>query len=141
MLGISPANPDDATLRRILSDYKEIVVVGLSPKPERDSNRVARYLLAAGYRLIPVNPAVDQVLGLASYPSLSAVPGPLSLVDVFRRSEAVPELAREARQLGAKVLWLQEGVRHDQAALEAAQAGLIVVQDSCIMVEHARLLG
>lgn len=140
MLDIASANPDDATLRRVLTEHKTIVVVGLSPRPERDSNMVSRYLQAAGYRVIPVNPAVDEVLGEKSYPSLEAVPGPVEFVDVFRKSEAVPELAREAVALGAKVLWMQLGVRHDQAALMASQAGLVVVQDLCIKVEHARLM-
>ena len=138
---IGPARPDDQRLRELLSQARTIAVVGLSPKPERDSNRVAAYLQKAGYRIIPVNPVAPEVLGEKSYPELTAIPEPVDVVDVFRQSRFVPEIAEQAVKIGAKVLWLQEGVVHDEAALEAKDAGLEVIQDACLMVEHRRLMG
>lgn len=141
MLSIGPANPSDQALTEALGQTKTIAVVGLSPKPERDSHKVASYLQRAGYRIIPVNPAQQEILGEKCYPDLASIDRPVDLVDVFRRSEHVPPIAQAAQQIGAKVLWLQEGVIHNEAALAAAEAGLTVVQDSCLMVVHRRLLG
>ncbi len=132
---------DDNTVREMLQEAKTIAVVGLSAKPQRDSHMVAAYLQKHGFRIIPVNPAESEILGETSYPDLEAIPEPVDIVDVFRRSEFVPEIARAAQAIGAKVLWLQLGVRHDQAADQARRAGLLVVQDRCLKVEHARLAG
>ncbi|MCB2225071.1 MAG: CoA-binding protein [Desulfarculaceae bacterium] len=139
-LSSRPDNPPDLEVKKALQGAKRIAVVGLSDKPHRASNMVARYLLDRGYDIIPVNPALDEVMGLKSYPDLKSVPGPVDVVDVFRRSETVPPVAREAAEIGAKMLWLQLDVVHDQAAAAAREAGLMVVQNACLKVEHARLL-
>ena len=131
--------PDDATLRRILQEARTIAVVGCSPKPERDSHRVARYLLEQGYQVIPVNPGQREILGQKCYPDLQAIPQAVDIVDVFRRSEHIPPIAEAAAAMGARVLWLQLGIRNHQAADKARSQGLTVVQDACIMVEHRRL--
>ncbi len=135
----APDKPGDASLRRILEEARTIAVVGCSPKPERDSHRVARYLLEQGYRLIPVNPGQREILGQKCYPDLQAIPQAVDIVDVFRRSEHIPPIAEAAAAMGARVLWLQLGIRNDQAADEARRRGLTVIQDACIMVEHRRL--
>jgi len=132
---------DEATIRRILENSKVIAVVGLSDKPERHSFQVASYLQASGYRIIPVNPSVESVLGERSYPDLDALPTSVDVVDVFRRSEAAPQLAEDAVRAGAKVLWLQRGVVSEEAAQVARAAGLDVVMDDCMMDEHKRLFG
>jgi hypothetical protein len=134
------AGQDAAELKRILESAQVVAVVGLSAKPERDSHRVAKYLQEHGYRVIPVNPAEEEILGERSYPHLEAVPAPVDVVDVFRRPEHVPAIADQAQAIGAKVLWLQKGVRNDEAAERARQAGLTVVQDQCMMQDHKLLL-
>jgi predicted CoA-binding protein len=131
---------DDAGIARILRDTRSIAVVGLSPKPERPSHGVARYLLAAGYRVIPVNPGQREILGLKCYPSLLEIPDSVDLVDCFRRAEDIPPIAEQAIAIGAKTLWLQLGIIHRPAAERAAAAGLAVVMDRCSKIEHARLL-
>ena len=131
----------DEQLRAILANYRNVAVVGLSPDPGRPSNRVAQYLLENGYNVIPINPVVDEVLGLRSYPSLEDVPDPIEIVDVFRRSEHVPDIARAAVAIGAKVLWTQLGVMSEEGAKIAASAGLEVVMDRCALIEHRRLIG
>lgn len=131
----------DEQLRAILANYRNVAVVGLSPDPDRPSNRVAQYLLENGYNVIPINPVVDEVLGLRSYPSLEDVPDPIEIVDVFRRSEHVPDIARAAVAIGAKVLWTQLGVMSEEGAKIAASAGLEVVMDRCALIEHRRLIG
>ena len=131
----------DEQLRAILANYRNVAVVGLSPDPDRPSNRVAQYLLENGYNVIPINPVVDEVLGLRSYPSLEDVPDPIEIVDVFRRSEHVPDIARAAVAIGAKVLWTQLGVMSEEGAEIAASAGLEVVMDRCALIEHRRLIG
>ena len=125
----------------IFRNTRTIAVVGLSPKPERDSHHVAQYLQTQGFRIVPVNPAVHEVLGEKSWPSLTeaARHHAIDLVDVFRDSAAVPPIADEAIAIGAKALWLQLGVRHDAALAKAQAAGLAVVQDRCTLVEHQRL--
>ena len=120
---------------------KTIAVVGLSGRRYRPSHGVAEYLQRAGYRVIPVNPLETEVLGEKSYPNLSSVPLPVDIVDVFRRSEYVPEIVEEAIRIGAKMVWMQEGVVHEQAARRAQGAGLKVVMDRCILKEHRRLPG
>jgi predicted CoA-binding protein len=135
----APLVPDDPTLKAILGDARTIAVVGLSSKPWRDSYRIARYLLEHGYRIVPVNPKETEVLGEQAYPSLLDIPFAIDAVDVFRRSEHTPEVARQAVAVGAKVLWLQLDIVNDEARIIAEEAGLDVVMGVCIMVEHHRL--
>ena len=130
-------NDIDDTINRILKMHT-IAVVGLSPKPERASHDVARYLLSQGYKIIPVNPVQEEILGLKCYPNLSAIPEPVDLVDVFRRPEHCPPIAKEAVTIGAKALWLQLGIANDDAARLASDGGLLVVMDRCIKIEHAQ---
>jgi len=134
---------EDSRLKEILQSCRIVAVVGLSPKEDRPSYRVASYLRAQGYRIVPVNPAVGEVLGEKAYASLLDIPEGLKvdIVDVFRKSQDVPPIAEEAVRLGAKVLWLQEGIVNEEAARRAADAGLEVVQDKCMLKEHRRLLG
>jgi uncharacterized protein len=126
-------------VRDILRTARTIAVVGLSDKPDRPSNEVAAYLQAHGYRIIPVNPAVREVLGEKAYARLEEIPEKIDVVDVFRRPENVPEIVDDAIAIGAKVLWLQDGVIHDVAAAKARAAGLRVVMDKCMLREHRRL--
>ena len=131
--------PNDEELRSILGSAHTIAVVGLSSKPWRDSYRIARYLQEHGYRIVPVNPKETEVLGERAYPSLLDIPLPIDAVDVLRRSEHTPEVARQAVAVGAKVLWLQLDIVNDEARTIAEEAGLDVVMGVCIMVEHHRL--
>ena len=119
-------------VERQLKESKTIAVVGLSPNPDRDSNRVALYLQQAGYRVIPVNPMVDEVLGEKSYPDLKSIPEDIDIdmVDVFRRSELVPPVVDEAIELGVKFIWMQDGVVHEEAAKKAEAAGIPVIMDN-----------
>jgi uncharacterized protein len=135
------SNPDDDTLRALLKRAKTIAVVGLSANPSKDSYHVAEYLKNKGYRIIPVNPSVTEILGEKAWPDLASIPEPVDVVDVFRRPEHVPPIAEQAVAIGASALWLQLGVRNDEAADRAADAGLTVVQDRCMLVEHRRLVG
>jgi predicted CoA-binding protein len=128
-------------IKSVLKKSKTVAVVGLSPRKERDSHRVAKYLQGQGYRIIPVNPNAEEVLGERSYPDLASVPEPIDIVDVFRRSEAVPEIVEEAIKVGARTVWMQQGVIHEEAAARAREAGLQVVMDRCMMVEHRRYFG
>ena len=125
----------------LLRSARTIAVVGLSDKPERDSNEVARYLKSQGYRIIPVNPMLSEVLGERSYPSLSAIPttDPIDIVDIFRRSDQVGPVVDEALERGAGAIWMQLGVVNADAAAKAELRGTPVVQDLCIMVQHRRL--
>ncbi len=134
---------DDARLTRILGEAQTIAVVGASTNWERPSCRIMQYLQAMGYRIYPVNPnAVDaEILGRPVHGSLADIGEPVDLVDVFRRSDAVASIVEEAIAVGAKAVWLQQGVRNDAAAAKAADAGLQVVVDRCIKTEHFRLLG
>lgn len=132
---------DIPTLRRILAESRTIAVVGLSRNWQRPSNFAAKYLQHHGYRIIPVNPAYDEVLGEKCYPSLADIAEPVDVVDCFRRAEDIPPLAEAAIAIGAKVLWLQLGVINLDAAQRARAAGLEVVMDRCIKIEHARLMG
>jgi len=126
---------------RILERYRRIAMVGLSSNPFRPSHFAALYLLAEGYEVIPVNPREAQVLGHKSFPSLSAIPGGVEVVDIFREPAAVPAIVDEAIAIGAKVIWMQLGVIHEQAAARAEEAGLEVVMDRCMKIEHARFFG
>jgi uncharacterized protein len=119
-----------------LRDHRTLVVVGLSSDPSRPSYRVSRYMQDHGYRIIPVNPSEQQVLGERSYASLADVPGPVEFVDVFRRAEFCADIAREAVEAGAKVLWLQAGIVSDEARAVAKAAGMGYVEDDCVMVVH-----
>jgi len=125
-------------LANILEKYKTLAVVGLSSKPSRPSFGVSAYMLAQGYRIVPVNPHEESVLGQKSYPSLDEVPEPVEVVLIFRRSEFVPEVVESAIRKGAKVVWMQEGVIHEEAAQRARAAGLTVIQDRCILKAHAK---
>jgi predicted CoA-binding protein len=116
-----------------------IAVVGLSSKRFRPSHGVAEYMQRSGYRIIPVNPSETQVLGEQAYPDLESIPGSIDIVDIFRRSEFVPEIVEAAIRKGAKAIWMQEGVYHEAAARRAEEAGLIVVMDRCILKDHRRL--
>ena len=131
---------DDERIREILEQSKTIAVVGASVKPWRDSNSIADFLDAEGYRVIPVNPKYTEVLGIQCYPNLKAIPDPIDIVDIFRNSEAVPEIVEQAIDIKAKTIWMQLGVLNEKAAKQAEDAGLNVVMDKCILVEHKRLL-
>ena len=126
-------------IAEILHSARTIAVVGLSSKRYRPSYGVAEYLKRAGYRIVPVNPLETEVLGEPAYPDLDSVPGPVDIVDIFRRSEFVPAVVEASIRKGAKVVWMQEGVIHDGAARRAESAGLIVVMDRCILKDHRRL--
>lgn len=132
---------DIPTLRRILRENQNIAVVGLSSKWHRPSNFAAKYLLDHGYKVFPVNPSHDEVLGQRCYPSLADIPERVDVVDCFRRSEDTPDLARQAVAIAARVLWLQLGVINEEAARIASEAGLDVVMDRCMKIEYARLFG
>jgi predicted CoA-binding protein len=132
---------DPRTIREILLSARTIAVVGLSPDPLRPSNFVGFYLQRHGYRIVPVNPREQEILGETSYPALTDVPFAVDVVDVFRQPDAVPAIAREAVQIGTKALWLQFGVISQEGADIAEQGGLKVVMDRCMKVEHARHLG
>ena len=126
---------------RILERYRRIAMVGLSSNPFRPSHYAAIYLIAEGYDVIPVNPRESEILGRKCYPSLAAIPGPVEVVDIFREAEAAPAIVEEAIAIGAKVVWMQLGVIHEQAAECARAAGLEVVMDRCMKIEHARFFG
>ena len=126
------------SIQQILREARTIAVVGLSGKRFRPSYGVAEYLQRAGYRIIPVNPVEREVLGETSYPDLDAVPDAIDIVDIFRRSEYVPEIVEAAIRKGGKVIWMQEGVVHEDAAHRAIAAGLLVVMDRCILKDHRR---
>ena len=123
----------------ILRSAKVIAVVGLSGRRFRPSYGVSEYMQSAGYRIIPVNPNESEVLGEKAYSSLEEIPEPIDIVDIFRRPEFVPEFVDAAIRVGAKVIWMQEGVEHTEAAQKAAAAGLTVVMDRCILKEHRKL--
>ena len=132
---------DINTLRRILTDYKRVAIVGLSADWSRPSNFVGKYLLEHGFDVIPVNPKYDEILGQQCYPDLAAIPTPVDIVDVFQRAERVPPFVDAALDIGAKVVWMQLGIVHEAAAQKARAAGLEVVVDRCIKIEYARLFG
>jgi len=123
----------------ILNSSRVVAVVGLSAKPDRPSHRVSDYLKAQGYRIIPVNPAESEILGELCYPDLASVPESVDVVDIFRRSEEVLPIVKEAIKIGAKAVWIQEGVINEEAAARAREAGLMVVMDKCMLKEHQKL--
>lgn len=126
-------------IAEVLHSARTIAVVGLSSKRYRPSYGVAEYLKRAGYRIVPVNPLETEVLGERAYPDLDSVPGPIDIVDIFRRSEFVPEIVEAAIRKNARAVWMQEGVIHEPAARRAQAAGLAVVMDRCILKDHRRL--
>ena len=132
-------NPSDAELKQLMANASTIAIVGASSNPERSSYGIMRKLQSVGYRVIPVNPRETEVLGEHAYPSLSDIPVPVDIVDVFRRSEDTPPIADEAVKIGAKVLWLQSGIENEDAAARAKAGGLTVVMDSCLGTMHAVL--
>jgi hypothetical protein len=134
-------NPDDDTIRRLLERVRRIAVVGLSSKPHRDSHRVARYLLERGYEIVPVYPREEEILGQKVFRRVQDAPGTVDLVDVFRRREEIPETIDDALPKGAGALWLRLDCIDEGGARRAREAGLSVVVDRCLMVEHVRLLG
>jgi predicted CoA-binding protein len=134
------ANPSRDEIKQLLLNARNIAVFGLSDNPERTSHQVAKAMQQKGYRIIPVNPNAERILGETCYPSLRDIPEPVDIVNVFRRSEYVVPIAEEAAAIGAKVFWLQQGIYNEEAAEIAAQGGLVVVMDRCIKVEDSILL-
>ena len=134
-------NPQDSEIKEILSQYKVIAVVGLSDDPSKDSNRVAKYLIDHGYTVVPVNPTKETILGLKSYPDFKSIPFKVDIVDIFRKPADVPPVVDDAIAIGAKVVWMQLGIAHNDAAKKAKDAGLKVVQSKCIKIEHTRYFG
>lgn len=126
-------------IENILISNRTIAIVGLSPKEDRASNRVARYLQKKGYKIIPVNPMHDNILGLKSYSNLNEIPEEIDIVDIFRKSEVVPEIVNQAIEKGAKVIWMQEGIVNNAAAKKAIAADLQVVMNRCMMKEHKKI--
>lgn len=131
---------DDDAIRKILREAKTIAVVGASVKPWRDSNNIMQFLIDVGYRVFPVNPKYSEVLGIPCVPSLSSVPKGIDVVHVFRRSDVVGSVVDDAMANGAKTLWMQLGVVNKDAAKKAEQAGMNVIMDHCIRVDHRRLI-
>jgi predicted CoA-binding protein len=123
----------------ILKRYHTVAVVGLSPDPNRPSHKVASYLAQHGYEIIPVNPDAHEILGKPSYPDLQSLPQSVEIVDIFRRSEEVMPIVDEAIKIGARAVWMQEGIVNEEAAARARDAGLLVVMDRCMLKEHRRL--
>ncbi len=132
---------DPSVIKDILATKGKIVMVGLSPKAERDSNRVAKYLIGHGYDIVPVNPMVPEILGRTSYPSIADVPGEIAVINVFRRPEDVPPIVEQSIAKRAEFLWLQLGVVNQEAAQQAQDAGMGVVMDRCIKIEHSKKNG
>lgn len=137
------AIPEASALERlqIIQNHESVALVGVSANPIRSSNFVAAYLVRTPFRTYPVNPAYEEILGQQAYPSLADLPETPDIVDVFRRRDAIPEVVDQAIEVGAKVVWFQLGLRHDEAARKAMDAGLKVVQDRCLKIEHARFSG
>lgn len=135
--------PDATALERlrIIQTSESVALVGVSANPIRSSNFVASYLVRTQFRTYPVNPSYDEVLGMKVYDTLHDLPEVPDIVDIFRRHDAIPEVVDEAIAVGAKVVWMQLGLRHEEAARKAADAGLLVVQDRCLKIEHARFSG
>jgi predicted CoA-binding protein len=125
---------------KILKEYRTVAVVGASSNPEHASFIVLRYLSKHGYHVIPVNPNEREILGMTCYPNLSSIPEKVEVVDIFRKSEAVMPIVEEAIKIGAKVIWMQEGVINEAAAARAREAGLLVVMDKCMRKQHISLM-
>ena len=136
-----PIVDDVAGLRRILARSRTLAVVGLSAQWYRPSYFAAKYMQDHGYRIVPVNPRYEEVLGQKCYPDLRSIPHPVDLVDCFRKASDIPPLAEDAIAIGAKVLWMQLGIVNEAAAQRAVAAGLDVVMNRCVKIEHARVMG
>jgi predicted CoA-binding protein len=134
------SNEHVATIRKVLRESKTIAVVGLSPKPNRPSHQVARYLMEVGYTIIPVNPGQDIILGQTCYSNLRDIPTPVDMVDIFRRQEEVVPIVEDAIGIGARFIWMQQGIVNEEAAEKAEAAGLIVIMDRCTKIDHMNLL-
>jgi predicted CoA-binding protein len=132
---------DIRDLRRILTDYKRVAMVGLSADWSRPSNFAAKYLLDHGFEVIPVNPKYPEILGQKCYADLRDIPTPVDIVDLFQRVDRIPQFVDQAIEIGAKVVWMQLGIVHEEAAQKARDAGLEVVMDRCMKIEYARLFG
>lgn len=132
--------PPRKKILTLLMELKTIAVVGLSPKKERPSYRVAAYMIEAGYDIIPINPGQDEILGRRCYPDLLSVPRPIEIVNLFRRSDQVFPFVRDSVTIGAKGIWMQQGIFHEQAAIYAENAGLTVIMDRCIKIDHEEFL-
>lgn len=132
-------NPTTDEVREILRNNKVVAMVGLSPRQERDSNIVARYLMEHGYQVIPVNPVEEEILGQKSYPDLASIPVKVEIVDIFRKVEFIPAIVDQAIAIGARVVWMQLGLAHNASAQKAREAGLDVVMSKCIKVEHQNM--
>ena len=130
-----------STIEEILKNSRTVAIVGLSANPERPSNIVGKYLKEHGYDIIPVNPFEKKALRRKSYPDLASIPRKVDVVDIFRRSEDVLPIVREAIKIGAKAVWMQEGIKNDEAAAEAKKAGLKVVMNKCMRKQHIKLYG
>ncbi len=137
---MSFGNPNADEIRALLKQVKTIAVVGLSPKPDRPSYAVARAMQRFGYRIVPVRPAVAEVLGEKAYASLAEIPFPVDLVDVFRAAEHIPGVVEECLAIQAPALWIQEGIVHEEAAGKARAAGLTVVMDRCLYKDYLALM-
>jgi predicted CoA-binding protein len=137
---IAETNATDEEVESILKESRTIAVVGISHKEERDSHRVARYLKEHGYKMIPVNPKYKEVLGEPCFPDLKSVPEHIDVVDIFRNIDAIPAIVDEAISVGAGCVWMQLGLAHNDAAKKARCAGLKVVMNKCIKIEHAQFL-
>ena len=129
---------DSNTIRKIL-DFRTIAVIGMSPKPERPSHYVAMYMKENGYTIYPVNPGHDKIAGMVCYPDLESIPDSIDIVNIFRRSEFVPLIVDSAITIGAKAVWMQDTVIHEEASQKAEDAGLLVVMDDCMLRKHREL--
>src|SRR5829696_1226059 len=132
---------DDSVMKEILLSARTIASVGLSGNQQKESYWIASYLKEQGYRIIPVNPTATEILGEKSYPDLESVPEKIDVVQIFRKPEDVPPIVNDAIKVGAKVVWMQEGISHEEAARKARDAGLQVVMDACMRATHQRLVG
>lgn len=132
------SNPEDEEIKEILENNQVVAVVGLSPKPERASHQVAKYLKEHGYRIVPVRPKADEILGEKAFASLRDIPFPVEVVDIFRQIDAIPGIVDDAIAIGAKVVWMQQGLAENQSARKAREAGLQVVMNKCMKIEHSR---
>lgn len=131
---------DDERIRKLLKEAKTVAVVGLSPRLERPSNMVAAYLISQGYEVIPVNPGHSEILGRTCYPELRSIPGKIDIVDIFRRAEDVVPIVEQAVEIGAGSIWMQQGIVNEEAAELAGNAGMTVIMDRCIKVDHSQLI-
>lgn len=131
---------NDDALRKILTDSRTIATVGFSNNPKKPGYYVPQYMMVKGYRVIPVNPSIQEILGQKAYPDLLSIPEPVDIVQIFRAPPEVPAVVEQAIQIGAKVIWMQIGAVNPEAGQRASDAGLAVVMDRCLMIEHKRLV-